>query len=897
MIAAMDAVQNLLAEAGPMTEGDLLGALLGAGVDLGDDPVDTLAEMLDSEELPFVLPLIDGRQVLLTALLAGRVFTHRLEAAEIEHDFLAITPDLAPLSMLIDTEPYQDLGGVELVEVDAVYDADLLEERGIPVDAVPEAGAYLLPPGHLRAVGFAPGDLIGVRVTAHGFGLEVIDERVGAVEPPSGLGARLDAILAARPDPDVPDQLDVAIWTACADDPELFRAPLPPLGRMLDAFGIPYDDDEIAPTGFDFQAWRVEDLIESIQSRHDLDDEEALAVLAMVSMYEQVAELVDAVAAADDEPAADEPGFGDAELPGSVGTEMPAGLADAADAGLDVVDSDQGGQRLVASALKLLVDPGVAEAVLAETIGIDREGAPALGVFAQTLEELAPAQARPAVRWLRGKAHERLGDPLQAEEAFQAAHALAPTWPPALFDLARYAGDRGDAAGGLALLRQARAGNDDSLVQMLQHFQPKPRPGLGRNHACWCGSGRKYKLCHLNRERLPLAERAAWLYRKAGLHLVDGPWRVAILEVAAQRARHSTSPAALLEACQDGLVTDAVLFEGGAFEEFLAERGVLLPDDERLLAEQWLLAERSVYEVEDVRAGQGLTVRDLRTGDRQDVQERTASRDLKIGMLICARIVPAGDSMQIFGGVEVIGLHERDELIDLLDRHPDPPELVAFLSRRFAPPQLQNTEGDPIVMCHATLRVPDPRALSLSLDDTYDREEAVDDTDAAHAPAGPTAQWFEHVETHGMQRIRATLHLSGDELRIDTNSEARLDRVIGTIRSLQPSATVLDESREPVSDLDAAAGSAWPGSPPVGAGNLLDPTDPDLAPFVEQLALQYERSWLDEPIPALAGHTPRQAAADPTRRPDLIRLLDTFPQPQGAGLMSPDRLRGALGLA
>jgi tetratricopeptide (TPR) repeat protein len=712
MSAAIDAVQKLLVEAGPMTEGELLGALIGAGVDLGDDPADTLAEMLDSEELPFVLPLIDGRQVLLTTLLAGRVFTHRLEAAEIEHDFLAITPDLAPLSMLIDTEPYQELAGAPLVDIDAMYDADLLDERGIPIDAVPEPGAYLLPPGHLRAVGLGPGDLMGVRVTAQGFGVEIIDERVGAAEPPSGLGPRLDAILAARPDPDVPDQLDAAIWTACADDPELFREPLPPLGRMLDALGIPYDDDEIAPTGFDFEAWRVEDLIESIQYRHDLGDEEALAVLAMVSMYEQVAELVDAVAAtdldaADDDEDAAEPGSY-AGLPGPVGTELSAG---AADARLEVVDSNQGGQRLVASALELLADPGVAEAVLAETIGIDREGAPALGVFAQTLEEFAPVQARPAVRWLRGKAHERLGDLLQAEEAFQAAHALAPTWPPALFDLARYASDRGDAAGGLALLRRARVGSDDSLFELLQHFQPKPRPGLGRNHACWCGSGRKYKVCHLNRERLPLAERAAWLYQKAGSYLVDGPWRVAILEVAAERARHSTSPAALLAACQDALVIDSVLFEGGAFEEFLAVRGVLLPDDERLLAGQWLLVERSVYEVEDVRAGYGLTVRDLRTGDRQDVQERTASRDLKIGMLICARIVPAGDTTQIFGGVEVIGLHERDELIDLLDTHPDPPELVAFLSRRLAPPQLQNTEGDPIVMCHAALRVPDPKAL------------------------------------------------------------------------------------------------------------------------------------------------------------------------------------------
>ncbi|MFL6122612.1 hypothetical protein [Actinophytocola sp.] len=45
----------------------------------------------------------------------------------------------------------------------------------------------------------------------------------------------------------------------------------------------------------------------------------------------------------------------------------------------------------------------------------------------------------------------------------------------------------------------------------------------------------------------------------------------------------------------------------------------------------------------------------------------------------------------------------------------------------------------------------------------------------------------------------------------------------------------------------------------------------------------YERKWLDEPIPALAGHTPREAAANPTRRGD-------------PGLMNPDRPRAALDL-
>ncbi len=63
---------------------------------------------------------------------------------------------------------------------------------------------------------------------------------------------------------------------------------------------------------------------------------------------------------------------------------------------------------------------------------------------------------------------------------------------------------------------------------------------------------------------------------------------------------------------------------------------------------------------------------------------------------------------------------------------------------------------------------------------------------------------------------------------------------------------------------------------------------------LDRFIRDYERKWLDEPIPALAGHTPRQAAADPTRRGDLIRLLDSFPHHDRPGTMNPDRLRAAL---
>ena len=36
----------------------------------------------------------------------------------------------------------------------------------------------------------------------------------------------------------------------------------------------------------------------------------------------------------------------------------------------------------------------------------------------------------------------------------------------------------------------------DTFVKLIAGPQPPPLPDLGRNDRCWCGSGRKYKLCH-----------------------------------------------------------------------------------------------------------------------------------------------------------------------------------------------------------------------------------------------------------------------------------------------------------------------------------------------------------------------------------------------------------------
>ena len=42
----------------------------------------------------------------------------------------------------------------------------------------------------------------------------------------------------------------------------------------------------------------------------------------------------------------------------------------------------------------------------------------------------------------------------------------------------------------------------------------QPRPMARRNERCPCGSGRKYKVCHLGRELHPIGDRSLWLYHK-----------------------------------------------------------------------------------------------------------------------------------------------------------------------------------------------------------------------------------------------------------------------------------------------------------------------------------------------------------------------------------------------
>jgi hypothetical protein len=190
-------------------------------------------------------------------------------------------------------------------------------------------------------------------------------------------------------------------------------------------------------------------------------------------------------------------------------------------------------------------------------------------------------------------------------------------------------------------------------------------PRHGRNDPCWCGSGRKQKVCHGDEaEPIPLPARVAWLATKAVAYLYrhGGEADVDLMDLAIAHASEPDDIEAVKSALYDVAVADVALTELGWFEWFLRDRGPLLPDDERDLAARWLDVERSVYEIESSAQRDGdatVVLRDRRTGDRVEV--RSPSRPT--AQNVCARAVPDGNGHQLVGAVFAVEPADVDEVL------------------------------------------------------------------------------------------------------------------------------------------------------------------------------------------------------------------------------------------
>ncbi|WP_407442111.1 SEC-C metal-binding domain-containing protein [Rhodococcus sp. (in: high G+C Gram-positive bacteria)] len=609
----------ILDERWPLTVDEMAAALSDRG--FGDVcTLETALELGDAFDDPRIMHLSDGRFVTPRNLLEGRIWMHRLTAGEISADAIELFDVMVPVCL-----PSAD-PAMRVVMPGEEY----FEARGLSGVAWARLGVLLFPEGFLSDTTL--GDLIAVTCVG---GQLVVDLYPDQNAGRGSLGEWLADRAARLSDPEDALYPDTDLFVALADDKELARDACLPLSEQLEGAGLVRDGFRLvrsgtvtsAPTG----GYLVEVATDSFSRAFDLDTRSARGAMAFLALAGSLAVGSNSAATIDSHFA--EP-------------DDFAGLADPRVARV-CVDEALG---------RLGFDPGVVAAAAEQVL---RRG---------------PRRTRASALWIAGRASQARGDVDEAEHRYQLALAETPDWEPALEDLATIAGVRGDAAGGLRLLERAAGGASHGMYPFLRRFEPVEHPELGRNDRCWCGSGRKYKVCHLGRSDASLSDRAVWLYAKASVVLDEPRWTGVRAELDVAAGTHAG------ESSVDRLVADVALFDAGAFDEFVDNWAALLPVDEGELAHRWRGASLDGFVIEATDPGEGLTVRNVRTGTVSDVRDRTVSAVLD-GATVALRLLPVGSELHNYGGVHVVPEQRREFVLDILERpDPAPSDLIRALT-------------------------------------------------------------------------------------------------------------------------------------------------------------------------------------------------------------------------
>ncbi|HLQ39035.1 MAG TPA: MbcA/ParS/Xre antitoxin family protein, partial [Planctomycetota bacterium] len=312
-------------------------------------------------------------------------------------------------------------------------------------------------------------------------------------------------------------------------------------------------------------------------------------------------------------------------------------------------------------------------------------------------------------------------------------------------------------------------------------------------------------------------------------------------------------------------------------------------------AVQALLAARSaapigLFRVAAVRAGEGVELEDVLRGGRVSVPDSLLSATAREGVVLFGKVYPAGaftflaglsaplpgDSERMLQQLESEGLEVSEAgLQQTAHRLGRLWQLRA--DQATSRPQLVNTDGDELMDVRASFAVRDPAAVRAALLARDDVEvEGGDEADAA-APL----VWF-RPRGDGSRTLLARLEFLGGELVATANSDERLRK----LRTwLLPVAGVLREVSETRREFLAA-----PADDRLHGHGREEPTSPELLDAITGHMRAHYRRWLDEPIPALGGKTPRQAVKTADGQRKVARLIRTTPDPMGPS----GPLRGAV---
>lgn len=419
-----------------------------------------------------------------------------------------------------------------------------------------------------------------------------------------------------------------------------------------------------------------------------------------------------------------------------------------------------------------------------------------------------------------------------------------------------------------------------------------------RNNPCPCGSGRKYKRCCLAEEKR--AAREARFDDAVGGRIQDWSTKVAGDEISAALEEFGGPNRTMSDNDMRIFATwfscDRELPGGGT----PAERYAARPDlsaDEREAASRIAAAALGFHRVLAVEPGHWILLEDIVRGTQARVRSTNVSGDAVRWDILLGRLMD-GETPSLWGPVRFFEPHDEPELLAelrcLTGADDNGAELSAAFRNgalelmRFKPsswsvsPSFFTPEGDPMADCQARWRVSEPTVAgdrlrvfgNLLPDEPPEieitvRRDRLLTKDRPALPQGALVIEAERLDDRDSIPI-ARLWLEGAKLCAEAMSEARLDLAIEAVDTdFGDIAEVVERNVTPIEE-------RLEGHSESGA-DVADGTHSGLSPAQEQHLLgsfmtSRMRRWLDEPLPALNGETPREAVAG-ERRDEVVRLV------------------------
>jgi len=454
---------------------------------------------------------------------------------------------------------------------------------------------------------------------------------------------------------------------------------------------------------------------------------------------------------------------------------------------------------------------------------------------------------------------------------------------------------------------------------------------IGRNDPCPCGSGKKYKRCHLGADRAAGSGGAARSGADpppatAAQHELDR--RLASLMAGYAQERFGDAWLRFERDFADAEAAAPLSLHWSLYhlrvrgrrvvDRFLEERGERLTREERAWLEAQSRAWLGIWEVREAEPGASLDLEDLLTGERRRVIEAGASRTLTRREAVLARVVDHEGLSLICGihpsplpplqAAEVVRVFRarlrrgrtpaverlRDDSLgrDLIARWEE--EFAALVERSRIPPTLQNTDGDDLLF--VTDRYDFAVAVRAQVEAALAGMEDVVPPDAD----APESEYVFHRtggdHRHGWEELVVGSATVGDGvLTAETNSLPRADALR---RRLEAACGDLlrHRRRERRSVEKLMRDAEKHGGDPHSNERIL----PEAQEMLREMKERHYADWADRPLPALGGKTAHEAVRSARGREQVDALLKDI-EHREATLPAAERfdvsaLRRALGL-